>query len=172
MASTSSSGPTGPGGSSSSSTSTTRTRASSTRCHCALASTATSRGPSLLPLPPEVMTMSNTKHDLDSPRGELRSETAEYDETMGWLDGLEPEATAADNTEDLARVGETALTPCARRTEARGCDPRRPRARSELDGDRPAPRRQPASRPSALRRARWELTVPPDRRPSMSDPGG
>lgn len=54
--------------------------------------------------------MSSTKHHgLDSPRAELHHDTTEYGETTEWLDGLDPEATAADNIEDLARIGETAL---------------------------------------------------------------
>lgn len=55
--------------------------------------------------------MSNTKHrGLNPQPAEPHGATAEHEETMDWLDGLEPEATAADHTEDLAQVGEAALT--------------------------------------------------------------
>jgi DNA-directed RNA polymerase specialized sigma subunit len=55
--------------------------------------------------------MPNAKtRDLDSAAAEIHEDTTEHDETIEWLDGLEPEATAADNTEDLARVGEAALS--------------------------------------------------------------
>ncbi len=55
--------------------------------------------------------MPNMKHqDISAPRAEPHGDPAEYDETMEWLDGLQPEAIAADHTEDLARVGEAALT--------------------------------------------------------------
>jgi len=44
------------------------------------------------------------------PSTQTHREVAEHDAAMHWLEHLDPDTTPADDTDDLARIGDAALT--------------------------------------------------------------